>query len=841
MTTSDNMTTISAAPRPTVLKPTPEGSGLDARTWAVIGIGIPTVLIALFALILGLLKYLNGDNVIGRRRQRSTTGRRRHSRSQEEDSEQGIPRNTSMPTAPAGETNATRSKSEQRRAKQTAASRCRKALKEIYTSTGSYVQMLPWVDDDKKHIMDIYTKLQLEKGDTDLKGKVKSYWDIFKLKSKEGHPIIRAILRGWAGLGKTTLIDKIAYDWACGSVAALKKYKLVFVLKMHSLQQKSDVIDALFDQLLDKKTINREDLKSFITANPEDVLFLLDGFDEFMSTELDVTEFSSILKMLNRKGEYKKCSVLVTTRPSHYDKLVKKTLIQKPFAVVNVLGFSKHDIEEYVHKFYSEEPSKADGLLQRIKSSVLTDLASSPMMLLLMCLLWRESATLPDTMFRLYDKALFYIFKRKGITSTEEISRLVIAIGKVALGGLLSSDQKLTFQEEDFDPDVLDLAIRSGILTSQRVFKDIDTCKRVHFIHKTFQEFCAAKCYQSLTSEGETQPFQTFFLQLSETAGFEYLLRFCCGDNEGPRTNSILNILSHKVKRAGALDDKHLQLALHCYFESQSQTLPPLELIHHVIVPTLCVEIESRDELTSLMYFLHNVTDQTQDGGNAYLNNIQSLRTSPVAFGTLGAEFVNYMTRMANLRDFHISAEHRLSFFSYNCIPLLNSCLKEMTSLQSVTLLSCRLMPYYMELVVGGLSSMPNLVELDLSGNTLLAGSRRSWSYLTEIKTLNKLVLRVCNLSRNDIQHIAVALSNMPNLEELDLSKNETLAGSGRSWSHLKKIKTLKKLVLNDCSLSMKDIKHIAVAVRNMPNLEGLDLFRNTCIPLLDPVGHCLT
>ncbi|XP_038053565.1 uncharacterized protein LOC119726018 [Patiria miniata] len=55
---------------------------------------------------------------------------------------------------------------------QLAADRCEKKLKYIYTNRGSYVQMLPWVDDDQMHIMDIYTKLQLQKDDDydDLKG-----------------------------------------------------------------------------------------------------------------------------------------------------------------------------------------------------------------------------------------------------------------------------------------------------------------------------------------------------------------------------------------------------------------------------------------------------------------------------------------------------------------------------------------------------------------------------------------------------------------------------------------------------------------------------------------------
>ena len=97
--------------------------------------------------------------------------------------------------------------------------------------------MIPWVDDDKMHIMDIYTKLLLVqshkqvgrkgKGET----KLKSYEDIFFYKTRDGHLIKRAILNGSAGLGKTTLFDKMAYDWAKGSSETLGSTNLFLFWK----------------------------------------------------------------------------------------------------------------------------------------------------------------------------------------------------------------------------------------------------------------------------------------------------------------------------------------------------------------------------------------------------------------------------------------------------------------------------------------------------------------------------------------------------------------------------------------------------------------------------------
>ena len=506
------------------------------------------------------------------------------------------------------------------------------------------------------HIMDIYTKLLLVQSDEQVgrKGKgetkLESYEDIFFYKTREGHLIKRAILNGSAGLGKTTLFDKMAYDWAEGSSETLRKYKLVFVLKMRELEESSELMDAIFDQLLDEDTIDRSDLTKFIDTNPDKVLILLDGFDEFQSKTLHESSFGSILKILNQK-KGREMSVFVTTRPSHYDKLVCRSLVQQPFTHVSVLGFSAEDIEQYVNRFYTNEDDKAKSLIQRIQSSdVLCDLAKSPMLLLLMCLLWRDNSQLPDTMTRLYSEALTYIFKRKAKDMLpDEISKIVIAIGKVALHGLISPDQLLSFKETDFEKTVLDTAIRAGILTSQRVLKGLDIHHSVHFIHKTFQEYCAGMYWQSLLTktDRDTGKFQEILDQIGRTKGhdpssYEYLLRFCCGDNE-ECTSRICQILINQNSYG------YQKMALNCYFESQSENLPSVDLINSVVTENIFILEWNSDCLNSFIYFLTNVTHQTMSRGNSYLDKIRTVSIYKSNLQKFIAKLANHLSGMTNL------------------------------------------------------------------------------------------------------------------------------------------------------------------------------------------------
>ncbi|XP_022083312.1 protein NLRC5-like [Acanthaster planci] len=280
---------------------------------------------------------------------------------------------------------------------QDAVKHCAKEMKWFYSKRGGFVKMKPWLR-DKKHIAVMYTKLKLLTGEEFTERELESYEDILLLQTREGDPIPIAVLSGLAGSGKTTLFDKIAYDWAVGSGQVLQKYKLVFLLKMFALEQGSDLTDAVFDQLLAEDTkMEQNALWSYIKTNPHQVLLLLDGFDELMTTSLDKSSFGSILKILNGKL-CRGCTVLVSTRPSHFHRLVTEELVEEPFAHVRVMGFSGENIREYVKKFYSDKPDKAEGLIERIKTSnLLSTLAASPMLLLLMCLLWSDDSTLPET------------------------------------------------------------------------------------------------------------------------------------------------------------------------------------------------------------------------------------------------------------------------------------------------------------------------------------------------------------------------------------------------------------------------------------------------------------
>ena len=687
----------------------------------------------------------------------------------------------------------------------------------------SFVPCIPLDEDDKKHITKIFTELEITLKESETK--LKSYEDIFDKKSEEGCLIRRAVLIGLPGRGKSTITDKMAYDWAVKE--ALQKFQLVFLLKINRLKKSSDLIDSVFDQLLNKDMgINKGDLSSFIRHNQDKVLILLDGFDELVITSHCETSHGSIFKILNRK-ECRDCCVAVTTRPSHLDRLVSPQLVNKPVTCVMVEGFDAEGVKEYVHRFYSEDQDKANRLLLRIKSSdVLSDLARSPMILLFLCLLWKDNSTLPDTMFHIYNEALEYIFDRKQDLSAVDMKNIVLEIGKIGLHGLVP-EQQLAFPEQDFEESVLDMALTAGVLTRQKVSKGCKKHSSIEFLHKTVQEFCAAIYLQSLfkTDTGEFQETMDEIMHPSKhPCRFEYLLRFCSGDDEGC-TNNILQILQKR------LHDDHLflqslnKLAFNCYFESQSKNLPPVEFIQSVITGTMKIEGWNDDCLNSFIYFLKVVTNQTKDSGNDYLAKVKTVDISGCNLGKFLTDLAYCMSYMVNLSNLRLAA-FKLLFSDVEWFHYL----PRMKNLQRLILNIPSLTAEYMKHIAAELIDLPNFVVLSLEGNKGLgAGSASVWCrHLQHMKPLQCLLLAKCSLTGKDMGHIADSLRDLPNFVELSIWGNNDLGGSASLWCHhLQHMKPLQKLDLSYCSLTGKDMGHIAGSLGDLPNFAQLIIWGN--------------
>ena len=134
----------------------------------------------------------------------------------------------------------------------------------------------------------------------------------------------RFVLEGRPGLGKSTFCAKIAYDWSHrldDENSALKHIKLLFVLRLGSIDSASAVEEAIFDQLL-PPTFRIEDphrmkkLRNMIDklGKAVTVVFVFDSLDEADPRLFQQHEAGSIVKIMQFE-DMCPCRVLVTSRP----------------------------------------------------------------------------------------------------------------------------------------------------------------------------------------------------------------------------------------------------------------------------------------------------------------------------------------------------------------------------------------------------------------------------------------------------------------------------------------------------------------------------------------------
>ncbi|XP_038045672.1 uncharacterized protein LOC119720177 [Patiria miniata] len=689
----------------------------------------------------------------------------------------------------------------------------RDILKRVYQTTGSYVQLLPRVANDQMHIASIYTKVRLETregvavvctptGKTAKKSSQRGetvnsieYDKIFRLRKGTEELIKRLIFVGEGGVGKSTIFDKIAYDWAEGENEFLKRFDLVFLLKMCALRQESNLVDSILNQLLDEDSgISRDELERVIQAKPNKVLILLDGFDEMMTKALDEAPFGSILISLNRR-KYRQCCICVATRPSHLETLTSPSLVQNPCTHVEVQGFKKGDVEEYVRKFFNEDSDSGEALIQSIKkSNTLRDFAKIPMLLLLMCLLWRENKQLPKTTSRLFNKAVDHMFStkdedkerpsdaKKRKPKISNVSKTVpIEIGQTALRGLMSG--QFSFQEDEFKPEVLDQALKAGILTKQSGIKNLKSHNSIQFMH-TMQQYCAAKYLQSLKKGEFQRSLEPLCSTIDRVVSNEYLLRFCSGDNEKCMTD-IVNLLGRSKFDEDERSYKSFvinTICRNCFFESQSERVPR-GLTSSTHIPST-IDVRNNNDFHSLLYFLEIICKS--DSGTAQLTCVADIEVS----------------RASSVSD-------------------LDFALGYMENLSTFRLIECSLRNSALVKILSELKCNQRLTFLELENCDGLGGRAVEWApHIKHLTSLIYLIIYQCKLQAKDIEHITSSVSDMPSLIHLSLASNDELGGTASSWStELPKLTHIKELDLGGCDLSPTDNKYIASAVGDMPSL----------------------
>ncbi|KAI0219788.1 NACHT, LRR and PYD domains-containing protein 1b allele 2 [Lamellibrachia satsuma] len=172
----------------------------------------------------------------------------------------------------------------------------------------------------------------------------------------------KVLIRGKAGVGKTTLVRRIASQWAAGELWE-DVFSHVFVITLRELSQdKNWTLKELLLGGLPLSTDEKDAAFRFICRNASRILFLADGLDEIHNFVYSQShcrpdhdapiDLSSLLSSIIGNSMLPGASMVVTSRPT-------LQVPMKPFEhTVEVYGFPRDSINTYVSQFCANEEVK---------------------------------------------------------------------------------------------------------------------------------------------------------------------------------------------------------------------------------------------------------------------------------------------------------------------------------------------------------------------------------------------------------------------------------------------------------------------------------------------------
>ena len=370
---------------------------------------------------------------------------------------------------------------------------CRNQLRAFY-NTMCQVKITPWDPDNTVHINSIYIQVTFlqdhRKPDGTTKKKLGDSSEVFE--GDEDHPIRRRILvYGRPGIGKSTFTQKVAVDWANGRKKILEKFNLLLLIRLRDVCGISDLCTMLKTAELlsadDPMAVNN--LCEYVRQNQEKVLLILDGYDEYSGGK------SSLIHQIWRGSQLRDCCVMITTRP------VKEDELRVPsHAQFELNGFDSWEQKEQFARKILPDEEDVEGLLEYLEEHDLEEMAEIPLLLLMLCLLWKKKKPqLPTSRGEIYVEFIQTLLDHMAIKdsdnvatdkSIDEYQEELSKIGKLAFDALL--EDCLHFNFSKFPPgDLFEKLIHVGFFQVSKL-SALNREKIVSFLHKSVQEFLAA-------------------------------------------------------------------------------------------------------------------------------------------------------------------------------------------------------------------------------------------------------------------------------------------------------------------------------------------------------------
>lgn len=336
----------------------------------------------------------------------------------------------------------------------------------------------------------------------------------------------KLVVLGKPGTGKTTFLKYLAMKCLEGQFQADRVPVFITLRDFAEVSHKQELLEFITNQY-------GEELKSIIQYGK--ALILLDGLDEIIGQ--DAARVINQIRQLSMS--FSENQFIITCRIAAID------YVFEHFVEVEIAGFDFTQVNTFVINWFGDDNSRKSQIIfdEFKKNPSIKELATNPLLLTLLCLVFEESSNFPINRYELYKEGLDILLKRWDIQRNIERDQLYRKLSLKRKEDLLSHIAWKTFERGDYffkrrdveqyiteylyniaDSESSENTLE---LDSRAVLRSIEAqhsvlIERVHdiysFSHLAFHEYFTAKSIVSsiISDKSDRQALKVFVNHVSE-------------------------------------------------------------------------------------------------------------------------------------------------------------------------------------------------------------------------------------------------------------------------------------------------------------------------------------